>query len=205
MIATTEQVWEDLNTNLKTFILRRVSNEHVAEDILQDVFLKIHSRIDTLKDPAKLQGWIYQIVRNAITDYYRDPAAKPTDELPELLAAPDDSEEDTAARDLIPSMKSFVHQLPHDYREAILLTEYGGLNQRQLAEKLGISVSGAKSRVQRAREKLKEMLLDCCHLEFDRLGQIISFQPRCGCCRDGNCEPEPIQLTTINKRPKQLI
>ena len=192
MIATTEQVWEDLNTNLKTFILRRVSNEQVAEDILQDVFLKIHSRIDTLKDPARLQGWIYQIVRNAITDHYRDPAAKPTEELPALLIAPDITEDDTAARDLIPSVKSFVHQLPHDYRQAILLTEYGGLNQRELAEKLGISVSGAKSRVQRAREKLRKMLLDCCHFEFDRLGQIISFQPRCDCCNNGVCEPETI-------------
>ncbi len=192
MIATTEQVWEDLNTNLKTFILRRVSNEHVAEDILQDVFLKIHSRIDTLKDPARLQGWIYQIVRNAITDYYRDPSTNPTDELPELLVTSNDSEEASAARDLIPSVKSFVYQLPHDYRQAILLTEYGGLNQRQLAEKLGISVSGAKSRVQRAREKLRKMLLDCCHFEFDRLGQIISFQSRCDCCNDGVCEPETI-------------
>ena len=192
MIATTEQVWKDLNTDLKLFIARRVPDNQIAEDILQDVFLKIHSRIDSLKDAARLEGWIYRIVRNAISDYYRNPAARPTEELPELLVAPDDAEDTTAARDLIPSVRSFVAQLPKDYREAILLTEYGGLNQRELAEKLGISVSGAKSRVQRAREKLKEMLLDCCHFEFDRLGQIISFQPRCGCCRDGNCEPETI-------------
>jgi RNA polymerase sigma-70 factor, ECF subfamily len=190
MIATTEQVWHHLSTDLKSFIARRVPDSHVAEDILQDVFLKIHSRIDTLKDAARLEGWIYRITRNAISDYYRDPAARPTGELPELLAAPDDSEEATAARDLIPGVRSFIAQLPPDYRQAILLTEYGGLNQRQLAEKLGISVSGAKSRVQRAREKLKEMLLDCCHFELDRLGRIISYEPRCECCREGKCEPE---------------
>jgi len=75
-----------------------------------------------------------------------------------------------------------VDSLPADYRQALLLTEYQGLTQRELAQKLGLSVSGAKSRVQRAREKLKAMLLDCCHFEFDRRGKVIDYQPNCACC-----------------------
>jgi RNA polymerase sigma-70 factor, ECF subfamily len=76
---------------------------------------------------------------------------------------------------------------PDEYRQALLLTEYKGLTQRELAERLGLSFSGAKSRVQRAREKLKAMLLDCCHFEFDRLGKVIDYQPKCACCRDREC------------------
>jgi len=72
--------------------------------------------------------------------------------------------------------------ISRDYREALILTEYQGLTQKELGEKLGISFSGAKSRVQRAREKLKTMLLDCCHFEIDRLGRVIDYQPRCDCC-----------------------
>ncbi|HAH00091.1 MAG TPA: RNA polymerase subunit sigma-24, partial [Ktedonobacter sp.] len=70
-----------------------------------------------------------------------------------------------AVKELIPCIKTMVDSLPNDYREALYLTEYEGLTQRELADRLGLSFSGAKSRVQRAREKLKVMLLDCCHFE----------------------------------------
>jgi RNA polymerase sigma-70 factor, ECF subfamily len=89
---------------------------------------------------------------------------------------------------LIPSVKAMVDSLPDTYREALILTEYEGLTQRELAERLGLSLSGAKSRVQRAREKLKAMLLDCCHFEFDRLGKIIDYQPNCTCCTNQECD-----------------
>jgi RNA polymerase sigma-70 factor, ECF subfamily len=76
-----------------------------------------------------------------------------------------------------------VNELPEPYRQALLLTEYQGLNQKQMAERLGISVSGAKSRVQRAREKLRDMLLNCCHFEFDRRGRIVDYYEHCCCCQ----------------------
>jgi RNA polymerase sigma-70 factor (ECF subfamily) len=83
-----------------------------------------------------------------------------------------------------------VDRLPEPYREAIILTEYEGRTQKELAEYLGISLSGAKSRVQRAREKLKIMLLECCYFEFDRRGKVIDYHSRsepcliCSCCDD---------------------
>jgi RNA polymerase sigma-70 factor (ECF subfamily) len=144
MLMTTENLWETFHTGLKHFILQRIPDEQSADDVLQETFLKIHTRIATLRDEEKLQSWMYQIARNAIADYYR---------------------------------------------EALILTEYKGLNQRELAERLGLSFSGAKSRVQREREKLKTMLLDCCHFEFDRLGKIIDYQPNCACCTDEGCSP----------------
>src|SRR5437763_16283651 len=88
MVPTTETVWEEFNTGLKRFILKHVQDEPSAEDILQDVFLKIHSHIGSLKESDKLQGWIYQIARNAITDFYR--AHKFTPDLPEIAYVPED-------------------------------------------------------------------------------------------------------------------
>jgi RNA polymerase sigma-70 factor (ECF subfamily) len=184
MVPTTEKVWEEFNTGLKQFILTRVPDEPSAEDILQDVFLKIHTHIDSLKEADKLQRWIYQIARNAITDYYR--THKPTPDLPELLYTQEDPFDDVVS-DLLPYVKQLVDSLPFEYREALILTEYQGLTQRELAEKLGITLSGAKSRVQRAREKVKNMLLDCCHFQFDRLGRIINFEPNCDCCAHQDC------------------
>ena len=187
MVMTTERVWEEFHPKLKQFVLRRIPDEQSGEDILQDVFLKIHTRIDTLRNEEKLQSWIYQIARNAIADYYREHRATlELSEVPALLEEPGDN--DDIVNELIPSIKAMVDSLPADYREALLLTEYQGLTQRELAEKLGLSLSGAKSRVQRAREKLKTMLLDCCHFEFDRRGKVIDYQPKCGCCaNDEGC------------------
>lgn len=71
-----------------------------------------------------------------------------------------------------------IDNLPEPYREAVVLTELEGLTQKELAGRLGISLSGAKSRVQRGRQQLKEMLFDCCRFEFDRRGGVVDCEPR---------------------------
>jgi len=180
MTIASEQLWETFSSPLHQFILRRVRDPHSAEDILQDVFLKIHTHIDTLRTQERLTSWIYQITRNAITDYYR--AQRPTVELAEALPAVDEMVDDDVMRELSPCVAAMVEGLPEAYREALRLTSSQGLSQKQLSERLGISFSGAKSRVQRARAKIKEQLLDCCHFQFDHAGRIIDYQSRRACC-----------------------
>jgi RNA polymerase sigma-70 factor (ECF subfamily) len=103
-------------------------------------------------------------------------------EIPESLpGAPDLPEEDPEAV-LALSLKEMVDELPESYRQALILTDYQGMSQKQLAESLGMSLSGAKSRVQRARDKLRDMLLSCCHFEFDRRGRIVDYYQRCCGC-----------------------
>jgi RNA polymerase sigma-70 factor (ECF subfamily) len=75
-----------------------------------------------------------------------------------------------------------VERLPAAYREAVLLTEYEGLTQQELAEHADLSLSGAKSRVQRARKHLKEQLLACCEVQLDWAGHLVDYQPRSGSC-----------------------
>lgn len=183
-----ETVYHDFASQLDRFISRRVSDPDTAADILQDVFVRIHDRIDTLQDESKLQGWIYQIARNAIVDYYRQ--RKHTVELPDALSYVDEAEIETdASQELLPSIRGMLACLPEKYRQALLLTEYQGLTQEQAAARLGLSLSGAKSRVQRAREQLREMLLDCCHFEFDRFGKVIDYHPNLSCCTSRRCAP----------------
>jgi len=184
MVPTTETAWEEFNTGLKNFIFKHVQNEQSTEDILQDVFIKIHTHIGNLRESDKLQSWIFQIARNAIADFYRTNKFIPI--LQEIPYIPEDPFDDVVS-DLLPYVKKLVENLPYEYREALLLTEYEGLNQRELAERLGISISGAKSRVQRAREKIRIMLLDCCHFQFDRRGRIIDYEPNRSCCMNQDC------------------
>ncbi|MCY9696509.1 RNA polymerase sigma factor SigZ [Paenibacillus alginolyticus] len=185
----TEELWLEFSTELLTFIQMRVRNEFDAEDILQDVFRKIHLSIHTLSDESKIQSWMYQITRNAITDYYRTSARRNgiethfDDEI-KLM----ETEEVSNLNNLVSGWLTCIAQaLDEKYREAILLTELGVFTQKQLAERLGISVSGAKSRVQRGREKIKEMLLACCHIERDRLGNVIDYQRKSASCNCNLC------------------
>ena len=183
MNAALETVWTDVASKLRGYIRTRVRDHAAAEDILQDVFLKAHRRIGQLQSPEKLEGWLFLIARNAVVDHYRK--AKPTVELPAEIVADAREPEFENAEQLRDAFRRMIAELPAPYGEALVLTEFEGLTQKQLADRLDISLSGAKSRVQRGREKLKEALLDCCRFEFDRRGQIIDCAPR----RDDCCDP----------------
>lgn len=183
MSAILETIYTDFHSKLHNFIAGRVSDPDTAEDILQNVYLKIHANIGGLRETDRLQSWVYQITRNAIIDHYR--RARPQEELSDSLASSHDDEPDAVSQ-LASSVKGMLHCVPDKYREALELTELQGLSQVELATRLDITVSGAKSRVQRAREKLKEAFLDCCHFEFDHLGRVVDYHPNCEKCADPN-------------------
>jgi RNA polymerase sigma-70 factor (ECF subfamily) len=178
----TEQAYKDIRSDLKSFITSRVGDKDLAEDILHDVFVKVHSNINKLKDSTKLNGWIYSITRNSINDFYKSKKAAANID---KLDIKDEVSEKSAAQKMEKSIRTFIKNLPPIYREAVILTDYRGITQTELAKRLNLSVSAAKSRVQRARKMLKEMLLECCHFEFDKFGTIIDYHPRC--CNNCAC------------------
>ncbi len=175
MNASLEHIWLEFSDKLGQFIRARVPDHATAEDILQDVFVKIQKGLDRLQDPARLQGWVYLIARNAIVDHYR--TRRETVEVPEYLPA-EPAVDDGEVEELTAAFRRMIYSLPEPYREALVLTEFDGLTQQQLADRLGISLSGAKSRVQRGRVQLKQMLDECCTFEFDRRGKVIDCSPR---------------------------
>ncbi|NUQ38762.1 MAG: RNA polymerase sigma factor SigZ [Caldilineales bacterium] len=187
MSITFDAIYLDFDAKLRRFIRGRVSDAATAEDILQDVYLRIHTHSDDLRQSDRLESWVYQITRNAITDFYR--RARPQADLPEFLPAPE-AEGDGAMQALAQSIQGMLDCLPEPYRQALILTDIQGMPQVELAAQLGLSVSGAKSRVQRARLKLKEAFLDCCHFEFDRRGMVIDYHPKCAqCATQHPCAP----------------
>lgn len=179
--AHLQKLWNDYCCQLLSFIRARVSDEHEAEDILQEVFLRIHQGLCCMEAAANLEAWIYRVTRNLVIDHYR--RHRPPAELPEELPASSEppAEEDPRTR-LAFSLRETINELPREYRDALIATEYEGLSQQQLADREGISLSGAKSRVQRGRERLRQLLLECCHFELDRRGRIIDYHARCSSC-----------------------
>ncbi len=183
-IQCTEYIWENFSGQLRQFIRSRTADDAVTDDLLQDVFIKIHARVDTLQDSSKIRGWVYQIARHTIIDHYRQQKASYM-ELPETLSAEEGSGNDEGSphTHIATGLKELVEELPEKYAQALLLTEFQGLTQKELAQRIGISVSGAKSRVQRGRKMIKDLLMQCCHFEFDRYGTIIDFHDiNCCCC-----------------------
>jgi len=177
-----ENIWQDYHQKLYHFISTRVSGQPaIADDILQDVFIKVYNRIDTLKDDTKLQSWIYQITRNAIIDYYR--SRKIPAELPNMLTEKKPEPFTETRQEIASWLQPMIQNLPEPYRETMLLSEINGLPHKVIAEQNGVSISGVKSRVQRGRKMVKEMLTDCCLFEFDHQGRVLDYDRKAENCQ----------------------
>ncbi|UYZ61279.1 sigma-70 family RNA polymerase sigma factor [Hymenobacter latericus] len=181
---TTAAIWTEFHRELLAFIRRRVPDPDTAQDLLQDVFVKIHLKLPTLTHADRLASWVYQITRNRILDYHKAPRPAAA-QVPDL---PEDSSP-APALDFTPCLAPFLNQLPARSREALLRTELGPLSQKDYAAELGISYSGAKSRVQRAKQQLHQLFTACCRMEADGYGNILASTPRtpCGCVALGRC------------------
>jgi RNA polymerase sigma-70 factor (ECF subfamily) len=178
-----ETPWREFRDALLRFVMQRVSNVAAAEDIVQDVLVRAHTQQGTLREPSKLRPWLLQVTRNAVIDYYRrqKPTEAVSDALGQVTTAEDgDQIEQELARCLVPLLDT----LPDPYRQALRLTEFDGARQREVASLLGLSLSGAKSRVQRGRKMLRDALLSCCRVELDHLGRAVDYAvgDGCECC-----------------------
>lgn len=178
-----ENLWNEYNVGLMKFIKSKVQNEYDAEDLLQEVFLKLSKNTAKLKDVVKLDSYIYQIARSSIIDYYRKSKDIVTEnqEFDFLPAAAE--EQINLNEEVAKCLEKMIITLPEKYQIPMELHDILGKKHKDIAYKLNISISGSKTRVQRAREKLKEKLLDCCDFEFDTMGNIIDYKQKnkCGC------------------------
>jgi RNA polymerase sigma-70 factor (ECF subfamily) len=181
--------YRDLEARLRPFVARRVSDPSAVDDVVQDVFLRMQRGLSDLRDEERFGAWTYQLARSAIADHRRARARHPlaVDEPPEGSVDPrGHAEEGAVERELATYIAPFIAMLPTPYREALTLTELEGLTQKEAADMMGVSLSGMKSRVQRGRERLRELLEDCCEIALDARGRVIECQPRSDdCCCDG--------------------
>ena len=176
---TLEGIWLELGSKLRRFVGKRVADADAADDITQDVLLKVQMQLDALPPEDRLPAWVFAIARNAIVDHYRARAVRDHTDLASaepLDETAADDERQAAVRELGPCLLRMVDQLPEPYREAMKLADFEGLSQQEIADRTGVSLSGAKSRVQRARQQLREMLLDCCHVERDVRGNVVDYE-----------------------------
>ena len=177
-------IWNEYHDKLHRFIQNRVKDKSLADDILQEVFIKIYSRLDTLKDTEKLHSWMFQITRNTLIDHYRE--YKKSEELTDENIGADWDASDTEKKDLSSCFMSLINSLPSKYSKTLIMSEIDGMKQKEVAAKQGISLSNVKIRVQRGRAMIKELLTEGCRFEVDSQGRIAGYTEIPGKCN--NCD-----------------
>jgi RNA polymerase sigma-70 factor (ECF subfamily) len=180
--VNTERIWRELRDRLRRFIRSRVTSDADVDDILQDVFLRIHQHLAGLRSADRLESWVFQITRNAVADHFRRQKRHEQHDVDRIVAESDEPE--NLRSELSDCLASLIGHLPPDQQRAVSLYELEGVSQADIAQRESLSLSGAKSRIQRGRQKLEEMLLDCCRFELDARGNVLEYEatdPSCGC------------------------
>lgn len=164
----TQQIWHLYRSDLKQFIISKVNDIAIADDILQDTFIKIHTKLHTLKDIAKLKSWCFTIARNSILDYWK--STNQTFEIANYEAETVLEENLHTEKDCL---RGILQNLPKKYRDPLFLSDIKGLKQQEVAKKLDQSLPTTKSQIQRARKLIAKGFMDCCGFVLNEQGKLI--------------------------------
>lgn len=165
----------DFDKKLADMVCRKVKDENYCQDILQEIYFKILINLPKISQADNVSAYLTRLTNNTINDYYRKKGKLPVlQELSEHVADEGNGTPDRSLALADCCLRPIIESLPVIYRDALVWVDLEGLSHRQFAEKAGITLTNAKSRVQRAREKLKLAVLQCCNYQFDSYGNVVS-------------------------------
>ena len=178
---TSQDVWNTYADDLNYFILSKIKDKTSADDVLQDTFLKIHTKLHTLKDVSKLKPWIFTIARNSIMDFY-----KSTNKVYDYQGYEIEHEDEFAAHTEQDCLRGILANLPSKYRKPLFLSDIKGMKQYEVAKELKQSLSTTKSQIQRARKLIAKGFMDCCGFVLNEEGKLvgeIQDKENCNICK----------------------
>ncbi len=165
---TTQNIWITYNRDVKQFISSKVKNEDIANDLLQETFIKIHTKLDTLRDHSKLKSWVFTIARNMVLDFFKNTA-----NTREMFETDLIFEDECNTHDEKDCLKGIIKSLPKKYRDPLFLADIKGLKQAEVAKTLNLQLPTAKSRIQRARKLIAQGYMECCDFKMNQNGHLI--------------------------------
>lgn len=171
-------LWEEHKNELRNFILKRVKEQDLTNEILQEVLLKVYNFCISKSGVRNIRSWLFQIAQNTIADHYRK-QSKFTDleNLRDIENEGSNAAFLEAANYIIPMLQF----LPEEYALPLKLADIDNMKQADIAKKLNLTLPATKSRIQRARNLLKAEFITCCHFETDKKGNLISFDIKDSC------------------------
>ena len=166
--------WSQHQHELRNWSRHKLRNQADVDDFLQDLFLKVLRQGERFCSVQNARAWLFAVARNALADRLR--VARDMEELPEDLEAP--IEETDAVDALTACLPRVLSELSTEDREVITLCDLQGMPQAEYAQLKGLGLSAAKSRVQRARQRLREQMTQACRVQIDDAGHVADFVPR---------------------------
>lgn len=174
------KLWEEHKNALRSFIFKRVKDPELTDDILQEVLLKVYNFCISKSGVRNVKSWLFQITRNTIVDHFRQKARFPAKENVHFIELPEE-DENMAFSDALDYIEPLINFLPSKYAIPLKLADLEGVNQKEIARQLNLSLPATKSRIQRARNLLKAEFITCCDFEANASGALLSFQIKPSC------------------------
>lgn len=173
---TFNEIWNNHKSHLQNFIKTKIDNDVIVEDILQEVSIKLYDNLNRKTEIKSHKNWLFQVARNSIADYYRKHKKHA-----ELTI--DQSEINVDSSPCVCDLSGFVIQmyLPEKYSKPLYLSDIEQKSQQEISEILNLSLTATKSRIQRGRKKLKELISECIEISYNKKGQISDFQLKNNC------------------------
>ena len=174
---TTKEVWTIYAEDLRRFILSKVKDVTITDDILQDTFIKVHTKLHTLKETGKLKPWVFAIARYTILDYFKTSKLTYTSEVIDIAAEVEIGEHNEQD-----CMRGILKKLPKKYRDPLFLSDIKGMKHQAIAERLKLPLSTVKSQIQRARKQIAKGFMDCCGYVMNDQGPLVGeIQDKADC------------------------
>ena len=184
-------IYTEFHRSLLSYVRSKIRSKEDAEDILQNIFTKISANADSLSGKEKIQNWLFTVTKNAVIDYYRVNGKTRNVELDQKFSDQIlDEEFVDSTKGLDQCVATMIGLLPDEYRDIIIDAELHGIRQKDLAEKYQMAYPSMRSRVQRGRDRLKQLFHSCCHIETDTHGNVLRASGRPDC--DSPCKPPKV-------------
>ena len=169
-------LWIEYKIGLKFYILKKIKNEDLADELSHEVLMKIYKSCCSGNEIKNIRSWMYQIAHNTVIDHLKK-EDKFADEVTEILGV----DEKNTYENVEEFVEPLIKILPKKYAEPLLLSDIEGINQIEVSKKMNLSLTATKSRIQRARKLLKEKIIDCSNLELNAKGNPISIEIKADC------------------------
>ena len=176
-------IQQKFGTQLHNIICKKVGHQDHCHDIMQEVYLKIMLHLPKVESATNTAAYLVRLTNNTVTDFFRKSKSLAENDLLEDLNTPTVDPKDQSFQLADCCLKPMIESLPAIYRDALVKAELEGMKLKDYAQFAAISLSNAKVRVQRAKEKLKAIILACCSYEFDNYGNIVN----CEKSNQGSC------------------
>jgi RNA polymerase sigma-70 factor (ECF subfamily) len=178
----TKNIWRDYHSDLQRFIANKVRDDQIAKDLLQEVFIKVHTKIDQLTDSAKLKSWLFTIARNTVMDYFN--SSPNTQELTDIsVQSTIDEINNHSEQDCLPGI---INHLPNKYKKPLYLADIKGVKQNDIAQKLNLPLPTIKSQIQRGRKLIVQGYMDCCDYKLNEKGKLVGERKEKAECKHCN-------------------